>query len=66
MVKSFIPCDADGTAEKIRDLLLKLPDDYTRREVLCRLDICLHCGVDEREPGKAPGDSSSCQCWNDE
>lgn len=51
-----------AVAEQMRELLLSLPDDYgVRKSALYHMDICLHCGCDER-----PREGMSCQCWNDE
>lgn len=57
------PGDPAEVREKVRELLLTLPPEK-RPGVLCEMDICEHCGVDERSgAGRLP---RRCQCWNDE
>jgi len=59
--------EARAIGEKMRELLLSIPSDARgpdyeslRRVAMSAMDICEHCGTDER------GSTWSCQCWNDE
>jgi hypothetical protein len=45
--------------EKMREFLLSLPYEQ-RTEALSAMDVCFHCGIDDR------GSKIPCQCWNDE
>jgi hypothetical protein len=49
------------TAE-VRALLLALPSDEARLDVLGSIQICRHCGCDDERDER----SMPCQCWNDD
>lgn len=49
----------EQVGEQIRELLLALPEE-DRVKAIHAMDLCFHCGSDNR------GREMTCQCWNDE